>query len=188
MKVTPLTIPEVMLLTPQRFRDARGMFFESWHNDRYAAVGVSGPFVQDNISESRRGVLRGLHFQHPNSQGKLVSVIRGAVFDVAVDVRCGSPSFGHWVGAELSVENGHQLWVPPGFAHGFLVLSDDAVFAYKCSEYYQPASEQSLRWNDPAIGIDWPGEVLLLSEKDAAAPLLAEIPPDRLPGMTNQHA
>lgn len=182
MKVTPLELPEVLLLAPRRFDDDRGHFLETWSTARYADAGVGGPFVQDNVSVSQRGVLRGLHFQHPDGQGKLVSVLRGRVFDVAVDVRRGSPTFGRWVGAELSDRDNHQLWVPAGFAHGFQVLSDEAVFAYKCTAPYAPAHERTIRWDDPAIGIRWPGPAPRLSAKDAAAPRLAELPRDHLPG------
>jgi dTDP-4-dehydrorhamnose 3,5-epimerase len=179
-----MSIPEVLRVEPKVFGDARGYFFESYSAERYAAAGIGGPFVQDNLSRSRRGVLRGLHFQQPHAQGKLVSVVRGAVFDVAVDVRVGSPTFGRWVGEVLSEENHCQLWVPPGFAHGFLVVSDEAVFSYKCSEYYRPETERSVRWDDPAIGIEWPsldGTAVELSAKDRAAPALAAIAPTLLP-------
>jgi dTDP-4-dehydrorhamnose 3,5-epimerase len=162
-------------------RDARGHFLETWQADRYAEAGVTGPFVQDNVSVSLRGVLRGLHFQHPRGQGKLVGVVRGRVFDVAVDLRRDSSTFGQWVGSELSDQNGDQLWIPPGFAHGVLALSPEAVFAYKCTQPYCPKFDRSVRWDDPAIGIRWPLSAPLLSVKDASAPLLAEISPDDLP-------
>ena len=181
MTVTELAIPGVLLLTPRRFHDSRGWFFESWHGERYAALGIGAPFVQDNVSVSQRGVLRGLHFQQPHSQGKLVSVLQGAVFDVAVDVRIRSPTFGQWIGVELSDADGRQLWVPPGFAHGFVVLSERATFAYKCTDYYTPSAERSVRWDDPALGIDWPEPSPVLSDKDATAPTLAELPPELLP-------
>ena len=181
MIVEPLAIPEVLLVTPRVFRDARGSFFETWRDDRYAALGIDTPFVQDNVSVSARGVLRGLHFQHPQGQGKLLTVLAGSVFDVAVDVRRGSPTFGEWVGHELTAESGHQLFVPAGFAHGFLVTSATAVFAYKCTAYYSPATERSIRWSDPAIGITWPDGNPVLSDKDAAAPLLGDCDAESLP-------
>ncbi|MEM9862022.1 MAG: dTDP-4-dehydrorhamnose 3,5-epimerase [Myxococcota bacterium] len=174
MKVEALAIEDVRLISPRVFGDARGFFFESFHAARYADVGIVGPFVQDNVSRSERGVLRGLHLQHPKGQGKLVQVLEGAVYDVAVDVRTSSPTFGKWVGARLDAETHQQLWVPPGFAHGFLVLSDFALFAYKCTDVYAPEHELSVRWNDPAIGIEWPTDTApKLSEKDRAAPTLA---------------
>ena len=192
MIVTPTTLPEVLLVEPKVVGDARGWFFEAWHAERYAAHGVGEAFVQDNVSYSTRGVLRGLHLQHPHDQAKLVSVLRGAVLDVVVDVRRGSPGFGRWVAVELSSTNNHQLYVPRGFAHGFLVLSDDALLSYKASAVYDPASELAIRWDDPAIGIDWAlAGPPTLSARDAAAPTLAELPPERLPcyaGLAGEHA
>lgn len=149
---------------------------ELFHSQRYADAGIPSTFLQDNLSRSAKGILRGLHFQEPNGQGKLVQVIAGAVFDVAVDVRKGSPHFGKWVGYELSSENRRQLWVPPGFAHGFCVLSDTADFLYKCTTLYSPAHEQGILWNDPDIGIQWPVKEPLLSKKDAVAPRLKDAP------------
>lgn len=181
MIVEPLELPEVLLLKPRVFRDVRGQFLETWHDERYAAIGLSRPFVQDNVSVSRHGVLRGLHFQNPHAQGKLVSAVAGSVFDVAVDVRRGSPRFGRWVGHELTAESGHQLWIPPGFAHGFLVTSAEAVFAYKCTEHYSSSDEQSVRWDDPAIAVSWPSAAPILSEKDAEAPFLSELASGFLP-------
>lgn len=182
MKVTALpSLPELLLVQPPVFRDERGTFRELYRDERYAAVGIDVRFVQDNLSLSRRHVLRGLHMQHPRGQGKLVTVLAGAVFDVAVDARRGSPTFGRWEGVTLSAENAHQLWIPPGFAHGFLVLSDEALFSYKCTEPYSPSDELSIRWDDPEIGIEWPVPVPVLSAKDAAAPMLAEIAAERLP-------
>lgn len=182
MKVTALAIPDVKLIEPKVWGDARGFFFESYRDDRYREAGIVGPFVQDNQSFSQRGVLRGLHFQWPNNvQGKLVSVVQGAVWDVAVDIRRGSPTFCKWVAAELSAENHHQLWVPPGFAHGFVVLSETALFTYKCTAFYLPADEVSIRWDDPTLAVEWPLDTPSLSGKDAAAPLLAELPQDKLP-------
>lgn len=177
MKVTPMpALPEVLLVEPQVFGDARGFFLETYSARRYAAAGIPPAFVQDNVSRSRRGVLRGLHYQEPDAQGKLVSALEGAVWDVAVDVRVGSPTFGRWAGAELSAANKQQLWVPPGFAHGFVVLSDEALFAYKCTAYYRPEYERVVRWDDPAIGIAWPEMgARTLSPKDAGAPTLAEL-------------
>jgi dTDP-4-dehydrorhamnose 3,5-epimerase len=162
-------LPGVVLLEPRTFRDERGFFFESYRADHYAAAGVVAPFVQDNFSRSVHGTLRGLHFQEPQSQGKLVQVLRGRVFDVAVDVRVGSPTFAKWMGVELSDEEPRQMWIPPGFAHGFCVLSDWADFFYKCTDYYAPACEKTIAWNDPAIGIEWPIAEPRLSPKDAAA-------------------
>jgi len=180
--VSPTRLPEVLLVRPRVFGDERGYFFESWAVGRYEGAGIAGPFVQDNMSRSRRGILRGLHLQNPHAQGKLVSAVFGEVFDVAVDVRTGSPRYGQWVGALLSDTNHHQLWVPPGFAHGFCVLSEEAIFHYKCTESYHPESEMSVLWNDPEIGIDWPLAAPTLNAKDAGAPCLADIPRERLPG------
>jgi dTDP-4-dehydrorhamnose 3,5-epimerase len=182
MEVTPTKIPEVLLLNPQRFGDQRGWFMESWQAERYEQLGIPKGFVQDNQAYSQKGVLRGLHIQNPHGQGKLVQVIRGKVFDVAVDVRLGSPWFGQWVGIQLSETNHQQLFVPVGFAHGYMVLSEDALFTYKCTDYYHPETQFSIRWDDPQIGIDWPdGLTPLLAEKDRDAPLLSDIPENRLP-------
>ncbi|RKG55891.1 dTDP-4-dehydrorhamnose 3,5-epimerase [Corallococcus sp. AB011P] len=176
MKVTPLEIPDVLLIEPKVFGDDRGFFLESFHAKRYADVGVVGPFVQDNLSRSVKGTLRGLHFQEPNAQGKLVQCLAGAVWDVAVDIRKGSPTFGRWVAAELTGENKHQLWVPPGFAHGFCVVSDSADFFYKCTALYSPESERSVVWDDPDLAIPWPVKEPLLSPKDQRAPRLKDAP------------
>lgn len=174
MNVIDTSLPGVKLIEPKVFADGRGFFLESWNARKFADAGIDCHFVQDNHSRSIRGVLRGLHYQVRDPQGKLVRVTRGAVFDVAVDIRRSSPHFGRWVGYELSEANRRMLWVPPGFAHGFLVLSDGADFLYKCTSLYAPAHDRSIAWNDPAIGIDWPVDVTpLLSPKDAAAPLLA---------------
>jgi dTDP-4-dehydrorhamnose 3,5-epimerase len=181
VKVKRLELEGLRLVEPDVFADHRGVFFESYHAQRYADHGITTAFVQDNTSVSGRGVLRGLHFQQPNGQAKLVSVLEGEVFDVAVDVRPSSPTFGKWLGATLSSANRHQLYVPPGFAHGFLVLSSIAVFAYKCSAFYQAASERTVRWDDPALGIDWPLSEVILNERDRSAPALREIPRDQLP-------
>ncbi|HUD88631.1 MAG TPA: dTDP-4-dehydrorhamnose 3,5-epimerase [Xanthobacteraceae bacterium] len=175
MNVVQTQIPEVLIIEPKVFGDQRGFFLETFRADRYAACGIKGPFVQDNISRSARGVLRGLHLQNPRSQGKLVSVLRGRIRDVAVDVRRGSPTFGRHVTADLSEDDRRQLWVPRGFAHGFLVLSDMAEFFYKCDEFYSPSDEIAVRWNDPALAIAWGIESPVLSARDAAAPLLAEV-------------
>lgn len=182
MKVTPTVLPEVLLVEPAVFGDARGYFLEAWNEERYAAHGIACRFVQDNLSLSGRGVLRGLHLQHPGGQTKLVSVLHGAVFDVAVDVRRGSPDFGRWVGQELSAANHRQLYIPSGFAHGFLVLSEEAVVAYKVGAPYRPEAELSVRWDDPDIGIAWPDVGMPhLSTKDASGLALATIDPGRLP-------
>jgi dTDP-4-dehydrorhamnose 3,5-epimerase len=175
MNFTPTQIPEVLIIEPKVFGDKRGFFFEAFTADRYASHGVSGPFVQDNISRSAYAVLRGLHLQNPKTQGKLVTVVRGRIFGVAVDVRLGSPTFGQHVAVELNEDNRRQIWVPRGFAHGFVVLSETADVFYKCDEFYSPSDEIAVRWNDPAIGIAWGIDSPSLSARDAAAPLLAEI-------------
>jgi dTDP-4-dehydrorhamnose 3,5-epimerase len=166
-----LSIPDVILVRPRIFGDERGFFLESWEKRKFAAGGIAVDFVQDNHSRSVRHTLRGLHYQVEQPQGKLVRVVAGAVFDVAVDLRRSAPTFGQWVGAELTAENRHMLWVPPGFAHGFLVTSDSADFLYKCTDYYAPQAERSIRWDDPHLAIDWPlpsGISPTLSAKDAA--------------------
>jgi dTDP-4-dehydrorhamnose 3,5-epimerase len=175
VKFVPTAIPEVVRVEPDVHRDARGFFVESWRADRWGAGGVAGPFVQDNHSRSRAGTLRGLHAQGRRPQGKLVRVVRGEIWDVAVDVRHGSPSFGQHVAEKLSAENFLQLWIPPGFAHGFVVLSDEAEFVYKCTDYYDPTDELRILWNDPALAIPWPIAEPLLSEPDRRAPTLAEL-------------
>ena len=176
MNVTPLAIADVMLIEPRVFGDHRGFFFESFNAKAFAeATGCTDAFVQDNHSRSSHGVLRGLHYQVEQAQGKLVRAVAGEIFDVAVDIRRGSPTFGQWVGAMLSAENKHQLWVPAGFAHGFVVVSETAEVLYKTTDYYAPAHERSILWNDPAIGIEWPADIQpLLSAKDEAAVLLAD--------------
>nr|MCU0890415.1 dTDP-4-dehydrorhamnose 3,5-epimerase [Sandarakinorhabdus sp.] len=156
MNLIETPLPGVLLIEPRVFGDARGFFLESWNRQSFAEAGLDMDFVQDNHSRSSRGVLRGLHYQLHNPQGKLVRVTQGAVFDVAVDIRRASPHFGRWVGYELSADNHRMLWIPPGFAHGFLVLSDTADFLYKCTTLYDPPSDRGIRWDDPAIGIDWP--------------------------------
>jgi dTDP-4-dehydrorhamnose 3,5-epimerase len=175
MNVIKTEVPGVLIIEPRLFGDPRGFFVETYQSFRYAEHGVAGPFIQDNLSRSARGVLRGLHLQNPFTQGKLVTALRGRVLDVAVDVRVGSPNFGRHVAVELSEENRRQLWVPRGFAHGFVVLSEAADFFYKCDDLYSPKDEVSIRWNDPAIGIDWGVEMPSLSAKDADAPLLADV-------------
>ena len=176
MKIVATAIPDVLIIEPRVFGDARGFFFESFNEQAFrTATGLNVAFVQDNHSRSAQGVLRGLHYQIEQPQGKLVRVVRGAVFDVAVDLRQTSPTFGHWVGVELSEENHRQLWVPAGFGHGFLTLSETADFLYKTTDYYAPAFERCIAWNDPALGIEWPlnGMAALLSQKDQAGVLLA---------------
>ena len=170
-------LPGVILVEPRVHTDDRGYFMETFQARRFRDAGIDSEFVQDNASKSSRGTLRGLHYQIEHAQGKLVRVVSGEVFDVAVDIRGSSSHFGRWVGEVLSAENKRQLWVPPGFAHGFLVLSDAAEFEYKCTDYYAPKHERAIRWDDPAIGIEWPmrpGETPLLSARDAAAPTLEE--------------
>jgi dTDP-4-dehydrorhamnose 3,5-epimerase len=175
MKVLPTAIPDVLVVEPRVFGDARGFFMESWNRRALAEAGLDADFVQDNHSRSRRGVLRGLHYQIRHPQGKLVRVVAGEVFDVAVDLRRSSPTFGRAVGVVLSEDNKRMLWVPPGFAHGFLVTSESADFLYKATDYYHPEYERTLLWNDPALGIDWPlaGEPLLAA-KDAAGARLVD--------------
>jgi dTDP-4-dehydrorhamnose 3,5-epimerase len=179
MNLISTAIPEVLIIEPKIVGDSRGFFLETYQLERYAAHGISRPFVQDNLSRSGRDVLRGLHCQNPMSQGKLVSVARGRVLDVAVDVRYGSPTFGRHVAVELDDENRRQLWVPRGFAHGFIVLSDTADFSYKCDNSYSPKDEIVVRWNDPELAIAWGIDNPSLSARDSAAPLLKDI--SRLP-------
>lgn len=180
MNVTCCELDGLLIIEPKVFGDSRGFFMETWNQRRYAEVGLSFEFVQDNISVSSRGALRGLHYQNPGAQGKLVSVLQGEVFDVAVDLRRSSPSFGKWHGLTLSAQNKKQFFVPPGFAHGFVVLSESAMFHYKCTDLYSPAAEVTVRWNDPDIRIAWPVEQPTLSDKDARGLLLKDVPPDRL--------
>lgn len=179
MNVIPTRMQDCVIIEPKVFGDERGFFLETFQADRYRELaGIELPFVQDNHSRSRKGVLRGLHFQKQKPQGKLVRVVRGEVYDVAVDIRKGSPSFGLWEGVILSEQNKRQFWVPPGFAHGFLVLSDDADFEYKCTDYYDPTDEGSLIWDDSELAIEWPaldGADLQLSQKDAAAPSFKQL-------------
>jgi dTDP-4-dehydrorhamnose 3,5-epimerase len=175
MNFKPLAIPDVVLIEPRVLRDPRGYFLETYHADKFAAAGLRLPFVQDNHSRSARGTLRGMHAQRLRPQGKLVRAIRGEILDVAADVRPGSPTFGKWVSAMLTEENFHQLWVPPGFVHGFLVLSEHAEVLYKCTDVYAPGDEIGVRWDDPDLAIDWPLREPLLSAKDAALPTLAQL-------------
>jgi dTDP-4-dehydrorhamnose 3,5-epimerase len=187
VKVSSLEIPEVLLIEPRVFADDRGYFFENWSTRNWGKTGGFSEFVQDNTSYSKKNVLRGLHIQNPNGQGKLVSALAGTVWDVAIDLRVGSKTFGKWVGAELSESNHHQLFIPPGFGHGFCVLSESALVTYKCTALYEPSSEFSLSYADPELGIRWPVETPLLSPKDAAAPRLGElIAAGRLPRFTEE--
>ena len=180
MKVESTEIPGVAVIHPNAFADSRGLFYETWNQSRYASAGMPEAFVQDNVSRSSRGVLRGLHYQLPQSQGKLLSVLAGEIFDVAVDIRRGSPAFGKWVGVTLSAANHLQLYVPAGCAHGFQALSDEAVVLYKCTEYYHPASERAVLWSDEDLGIPWTLPPIL-SAKDQDAPHLRAIPEGALP-------
>lgn len=177
MKFSPTSIPGVVIVTPRVFRDERGFFLETYHRQKYAEGGIAAEFVQDNHSRSTKGTVRGLHLQLRQTQGKLVRVIEGRVFDVAVDVRVGSPHFGQWVGVWLSADDFRQVYIPPGFAHGFCVTSEVAQIEYKCTDFYDPASELSLQWNDPDLGIGWPIDAagpLILSPKDAVAKPLGQ--------------
>lgn len=177
MNIIECNIPGPLILEPKVFGDERGFFLESWNADAFTQAGLDLTFVQDNHSRSQKGVLRGMHFQNPGPQGKLVRVVRGAVFDAVVDLRRSSPSFGKWTGVVLSAENKRMFWVPEGFAHGFLTLEDDTDFLYKCTAPYAPQHEQSLAWDDPAVGIEWPLDGLepILSAKDAAGVALADV-------------
>ena len=173
MEVVQTPIAGVVLIKPQVWGDERGYFVETWQKDRYAAAGIDLPFVQDNHSRSTFGILRGLHYQRTRPQGKLVTVSYGKVFDVAVDIRPGSPTMGQWYGVELTQQNQWQLWIAPGLAHGFVVTSDIAHFHYKCTEYYHPEDEGAIRWDDPTIGVSWPIDIPQLSTKDDSAPFWA---------------
>lgn len=178
MNVIETAIEGVLIIEPRVFGDERGFFMETWNAATFAAAGLDLAFVQDNHSRSQKGVLRGLHFQNPGPQGKLVRVANGAVFDVAVDLRASSPTFGQWVGVELSAANKRMFWVPEGFAHGFLTLEDDTDFLYKCTAPYAPQSEHTLAWDDPAVGIEWPKLSMapIISENDARGVALADVP------------
>ena len=181
MKVIETALPGVLVIEPQVFGDARGFFYESYNEARFREAGIDARFVQSNVSRSARGVLRGLHYQWPHPQGKFVSVLEGEVFDVAVDIRRGSPHFGQWFGAMLTADNKRHMWIPEGFAHGFCVVSDYATFSYQCTALYDAKSDAGVLWNDPAIGIDWPIAEPRLSDKDIKAPLLKDVPEQRLP-------
>jgi len=181
VKVIQTPLPGCVVVEPAVFSDDRGWFCESWNAERYAAAGLPARFVQSNLSSSARGVLRGLHYQWPNPQGKLVSVLEGEVYDVAVDIRRGSPHFGQWTAVVLSGDNRRQFWIPEGFAHGFAVLSERALFGYQCTAAYDRQADANLRWNDARLAIDWPLSNPVLSDKDATAPFLEEVDPARLP-------
>lgn len=181
MRVVPTELPGVTIFEPRIFGDARGFFVETWSQSRYGEAGLRATFVQDNVSLSSRGVLRGLHFQNPKTQGKLVTVLMGEVYDVAIDVRVGSPNFGRWVGVTLSGENKRQLFVPAGFAHGFCVTSEQALFLYKCTDSYAPEAEKGILWSDPDLGIPWPIETPTLSAKDMAYVPLRDVDRSTLP-------
>lgn len=181
MKITPTSLPGAVVIEPEVFGDDRGFFMETWNLNRYHKAGINGQFVQSNLSRSAFGVLRGLHFQHPNPQGKLVQVLEGKVFDVAVDIRRNSPHFGKWAGVWLDAESHKQFWIPEGFAHGFCVTSDSALFAYQCTRIYEPQADANIAWNDPDINIQWPIDNPSLSPKDLNAPLLRNMDEDALP-------
>jgi dTDP-4-dehydrorhamnose 3,5-epimerase len=180
MNIIRCEIKGLLVFEPKVFGDSRGFFMETWNQRRYEEAGLDADFVQDNLSVSRRGILRGLHLQNPTPQGKLVSVLEGEVFDVAVDLRQSSPTFRQWHGTHLSGENKRQFYIPPGFAHGFLVLSEMAMFFYKCTEFYSPKDELTIRWDDPDLAIQWPIKDPLISERDAKALRLRDVPPERL--------
>jgi dTDP-4-dehydrorhamnose 3,5-epimerase len=179
--ITETPLSGVRLIEASRFDDDRGWFAELWNAERYRGAGLDTALAQDNVSFSHRGVLRGMHFQWPNGQGKLITVLTGAVFDACIDVRVGSPTFGRWFGTELSGDNYRQLWIPAGFAHGFLVLSDTALVHYNCTVPYDAASDRAVAWNDPDVAIDWPDRPTTVSPKDHAAPRLADMRPESLP-------
>ena len=181
MKVTETSLPGCLVLEPRVFGDERGFFYESFNADKLAPLGLDLQWKQGNVSSSVRGVLRGLHYQWPKPQGKLVSVVEGEVWDVAVDIRRGSPTYGQWTAVVLSAENKRHFWIPPGFAHGFVVTSERATFTYLCTETYDAVADANIRWDDPDLAIDWPVSAPSLSPKDAVAPFLRDIPPERLP-------
>ena len=181
MKILPTSLPEILIIEPPVFEDQRGFFMETHHQRKYTEAGIEYVFVQDNLSHSLRGTLRGLHYQLHQAQAKLIQVIGGAIFDVAVDIRRGSPNFGQWTGSLLSDENKLQMYIPEGFAHGFCVLSEAANVIYKCTDFYAPDDEGGILWSDPALAIEWPVSKPLLSAKDSQLPLLADVPPARLP-------
>ena len=175
MKISETYLNSVLLIDTQTIEDQRGYFREIFQDQKFGNIGISQNFVQDNLSRSKKGVLRGLHYQEPSAQGKLIQVIQGKIFDVAVDIRKGSPQFGQWVGLELSDASGNMIWIPEGFAHGFAILSETADVIYKVTDFWAPEAEHIIRWNDPAIGIDWPIDDPILADKDANAPTLAEL-------------
>ena len=181
MKIIQTTLPGALVIEPQVFGDARGYFYESYNKASYVEAGLTAEFIQSNVSRSARGVLRGLHYQWPNPQGKLVSVLEGEVYDVAVDIRRGSPTFGQSTGVMLTADNHRHFWIPEGFAHGFCVVSDFATFTYQCTALYDRAGDAGIRWNDAALAIDWPVSEPLLSDKDRATPFLHDVAPERLP-------
>jgi dTDP-4-dehydrorhamnose 3,5-epimerase len=181
MNVKETKLPGVLILEPKVFPDDRGYFLETWNSTRYEQAGIPGPFVQDNISFSTKWILRGLHFQYPQSQGKLIQVLSGEVMDIVVDIRVGSPTYSQWIGEVLSESNHRQMYVPPGFAHGYCVTSEAAHFSYKCTDFYNPATEHGIIWNDPDIGIEWPIAEPILSPKDNAYPRLKDLEPENLP-------
>jgi len=181
MKCHATALPGVILLEPAVHADSRGFFMETWHRQTFTGLGLRLDIVQDNLAESRPGVLRGLHYQFPRQQGKLVQALRGEIYDVAVDIRTGSPTFGQWEAFRLSAANRQLLYIPAGFAHGYCVLGDSALVSYKCTEFYSPRDEGGIIWNDPALDIHWPLQAPVLSAKDRHLPRLSEIPPDRLP-------
>ncbi len=187
MKIIETSLPGCVVIEPKVFGDDRGFFMESWNRERYAAVGIGPDFVQSNLSRSAQGVLRGLHYQWPNPQGKLVSVLEGEVYDVAVDIRRGSPHFGQWTAVFLSAANRRQFWIPEGFAHGFVVTSETALFTYLCTAPYDAEADAGIAWDDPAVGVDWPIANPSLSAKDAKAPRLADVAPERQPVYTTTH-
>lgn len=181
MNIKEAKIQGVLILEPDVFKDERGFFLETWNKERYEKNGFLYSFVQDNISFSKKGILRGLHFQFPRPQGKLIQVLSGKVIDIAVDIRIGSPTYGQWHSEILSDENLRQMYVPPGFAHGYCVISESAIFSYKCTDFYNPATEHGIIWNDPELSIDWPIKEPILSPKDAKYPGLKDLSPDKLP-------
>jgi len=181
MNIRETSLKGVLVLEPNVFSDERGFFLETFNSARYANAGIRDSFVQDNISFSQKGVLRGLHFQYPQSQGKLIQVLSGQVFDVVVDIRVGSPTFGQWESYVLSDANHRQIYILPGFAHGYCVTSETAIFSYKCTDFYNPATESGIIWNDPDLNIDWPIKEPVLSPKDAAYPRFKDLPQDKLP-------
>ena len=181
LKITHMAIPDVRIIKPDVFRDNRGFFMETYQLQKYGQLGITRPFVQDNHSRSSKGTLRGLHYQLNFPQAKLVSVLRGEIFDVAVDIRRGSPTFGRWVGEVLSEDNNYQLFIPEGFAHGFCVLSDTVDLFYKCTDYYHPEDDRGINWADETVGITWPQRTALTSDKDSRLPFLENVSPELLP-------